>query len=248
MSDPNAPASRRFGDDPAQYDKARPAHPAWIFDEILDRLGPCRVLDVGCGTGVAGLELRKRGCDVLGVEPDERMAAVAVERGLPVDIAPFEAWDPSGRTFDLICSAQAWHWIDDDIGLETVTRALRPGGRFAAFWYGHRHEPDVAAALRSARGLPPTPTAQPPDPGRDTQAALSRFDDSFTEPEVRRRTTSATYSADEWLEVESSFGTNRALRADVRDRLFAAIRGVIEPIQPITVHIDNTLVTAIRRS
>lgn len=101
------PAALRFGDDPTQYERARPAHPAWVFDAILIGLGPCRVVDVGCGTGAAALELRMRGCEVVGVEPDERMAAIAVERGLAVEVATFETWDPAGREFDLVCSAQA---------------------------------------------------------------------------------------------------------------------------------------------
>jgi SAM-dependent methyltransferase len=239
-------ASLRFGDDPVQYERARPPHPGWIFDAVLDGLGPCRSLDVGCGTGVAALELRNRGCEVLGVEPDGRMAAVAAERGLIVEVTTFERWDPADRVFDLVCSAQAWHWIEPATGLDIVARALRPGGRFAAFWYAHRHDPDVATTIRAARGLPTAPTT-PPDPATATRVALSDRGALFTAVETRRGSSAISYSADDWLEVEASLGTNRALPAPVRENLFAAMHQAIEAIEPITVHWDTTLVTTTRR-
>ena len=214
---------------------------------LLDGLGPCRALDVGCGTGVAGLELQRRGCDVLGIEPDDRMASVAIDAGLVVEVTPFEAWEPLGRTFDLICSAQAWHWIDADVGFETVDQALRRSGRFAAFWYAHRHEPEVAAAIREARGLPPASMAPPLDPTAKTRKALAARADRFTAVETSRGTTTISYTADRWLEVEASFGTNRALDDERRQRLFAAIHDAVAGMEPIVVHWDTTLVRATRQ-
>lgn len=41
---------------------------------------PARVLDAGCGTGRVGIELRRRGYDVLGVDVDASMLAVARRR------------------------------------------------------------------------------------------------------------------------------------------------------------------------
>ena len=41
---------------------------------------PARVLDAGCGTGRVGIELRRRGYDVLGVDVEASMLAVARRR------------------------------------------------------------------------------------------------------------------------------------------------------------------------
>jgi SAM-dependent methyltransferase len=41
-----------FGEDAAQYDRARPTYPAALVDDLM-RGAPTRVLDVGCGTGIA---------------------------------------------------------------------------------------------------------------------------------------------------------------------------------------------------
>ena len=48
-----------------------------------------------------------RGCRVLGVEPDDRMAAVARSHRIEVEVATFEEWDPAGRTFDYSMPARA---------------------------------------------------------------------------------------------------------------------------------------------
>ena len=57
------------------------------------------------------------------------MAEVARRRGLAVEVAAFEAWEPAGRRFDAVVAGQAWHWIDPDAGAAKAAEVLRPGGR-----------------------------------------------------------------------------------------------------------------------
>src|ERR1017187_6342704 len=97
-----------FGGVAATYDRARPSYPPALIDALVD-LAPHQVLDVGCGTGKAARLLVERGCDVLGIEPDPSMAAIARSHGITVDEATFESWEPGGRMYDLIVSGQAWH-------------------------------------------------------------------------------------------------------------------------------------------
>ncbi len=100
-----------FGDQAEQYDRARPSYPGALVDLLVED-GPPRALDVGCGTGKAGRLLVERGIEVLGVEVDERMAAVSRRHRLSVEVASFESWNPEGRCFPLLISGQAWHWVD----------------------------------------------------------------------------------------------------------------------------------------
>lgn len=90
-----------------------------------------RVLDVGAGTGIAARQFADAGADVLAVEPDERMARVAVAKGIRVEASTFEEWRPEGRDFDLVVFAQSFHWVDTRPALKKVAGLLRPGGRLA---------------------------------------------------------------------------------------------------------------------
>src|SRR3954454_7614859 len=111
----NRARAESFGAVAANYDRYRPGYPETLIDDLL-ALRPTDVLDIGCGTGKAARQLVARGLDVLGVEIDPEMAAVARAHGLAVEVVGFEQWEPAGRTFDLIVCGQAWHWIDPRIG------------------------------------------------------------------------------------------------------------------------------------
>ena len=105
--------SRLFDQNAEAYDRLRPTYPDAVIDDLL---GPVPagldVLDVGCGTGIASRQIAQRGAKVLGVELGPRMTEMARGHGVEIEVAPFEGWDAAGRTFDLVTSAQPWHWLN----------------------------------------------------------------------------------------------------------------------------------------
>lgn len=171
-----------FGVDAQRYDQARPAYPDALVARIVAGSPGPDVLDIGCGTGIAARQFQAAGCTVLGVEPDARMADFARARGLEVEVAAFEAWQPVGRTFDTVVAAQSWHWVDPVAGTVKAARVLRPGGRLAIF--GHVYEPPAevaepfAAAFRRAAPDSPSavnrPDARSTSTRRDTRSSPTR--------------------------------------------------------------------------
>src|SRR2546430_7210826 len=89
-----------FGMAAEQYDRHRPRYPEPLIAGLVTS-AHMGVLDVGSGTGIAAKQLAESGADVLAVEPDERMAGVAAAKGVRVERATFEDWQPAGRQFDL---------------------------------------------------------------------------------------------------------------------------------------------------
>ena len=43
------------------------------------------------------------------------MAAIAKEKGIPIEIGTFESWDPAERRFDLVVFGSSFHWVNPDI-------------------------------------------------------------------------------------------------------------------------------------
>ena len=74
---------------------------------FVEALGVRSVLDAGCGTGRVGIELARRGLEVVGVDADPGMLAVA--RGKAPELewleADLSALDLGGRRFDAVVMA-----------------------------------------------------------------------------------------------------------------------------------------------
>jgi SAM-dependent methyltransferase len=100
-----------------------------------------RLLEIGPGTGKATVQFAKEGFRVHGVESGEDMAAILKEKCLvypkvSVDITPFEDWHcPDGVRYDLIFSAQSFHWIDKNIKYRKCHELLKDNGHLVLFWY-----------------------------------------------------------------------------------------------------------------
>jgi SAM-dependent methyltransferase len=138
-----------FGSAAEAYERHRPEYPAALFDDVVAYGGlvpGSPVLEVGAGTGKATRALLARGLEVTGIEPDPDMAGV-LARTCPaanVVVSGFEAFDPR-HAFSLVCSAQAWHWVEPDERGSLARRALRPGGTVAVWW----NEYELPVALRT---------------------------------------------------------------------------------------------------
>jgi len=235
-----------FGSVARQYDRHRPAYPGALIDDLAASR-PSAVLDVGCGTGKAAVALAERGLSVLGVEPDERMAEVALGHGVPVEVAEFETWDAAGRRFDLVTCADAWHWIDPARGIPKAAEVLRPGGTLARFWNYHLLEEQAVAALDAVyrRHAPEAHTRDSApgdrtDPGTaDPTSAADRAgsggdplarSDAFGSLEPRTYRWEHTLSADEWVALVATFSDHQCLG---QERLSVLQRGLHAAIEDL---------------
>jgi SAM-dependent methyltransferase len=202
----NRRRAESFGGGALAYDRARPSYPAALIDDVVAG-APATALDVGCGTGKASRLLVERGVSVLGVEIDKRMAAVARSHAVDVETGSFEQWEPAGRQFDLVISAQAWHWVDPAVGIPKARAVLHAGGLLAPFWNFCVVDPDLqrrldAAYARTAPQITEGSVVRNGGPATiPPQATALRATGAFASVEHRRYPWDRTYPRDEWLDL-----------------------------------------------
>jgi SAM-dependent methyltransferase len=245
-----------FGSDAERYDRTRPRYPAALVERIVAASPGPDVLDVGCGTGIAARQFQAAGCRVLGIDPDARMADLARQLGVDVDVATFEGWDPAGRAFDAAIAGQAWHWVDPVAGAAKAAQALRPGGRLAVFWNAFEFPPDMAGAFSAAyrRALPDSPAFQRGMRGADVYLAMCakaadgiRQAGAFGDPEQWRFDWDRPYTRDEWLDQVPTFGGHNQVPTANQEELLADMGAAIDAVGGrFTVHYATLAVTATR--
>ncbi|MBO0608733.1 class I SAM-dependent methyltransferase [Myceligenerans salitolerans] len=242
-----------FGEDAERYHRTRPGYPAALADLVLadeagvvpsphtapPRRGRPTVLDVGIGTGSAASLFRQAGCEVTGVEPDERMAVVARRAGFPVEIASFDDWDAARRRYDAVVSGQAWHWVKQRAGAVKAAEVLRPGGRLAVFWNVCVPEPAVAAALADVyrgvdMGLDFVPWERSPLDGYGKLAGAatagiwgSRAFGAVTRHEIPWQ---VEFTRDAWVDQVPTLAWHERLSPDALERVLRGNAEVIDAL------------------
>jgi ubiquinone/menaquinone biosynthesis C-methylase UbiE len=127
--------ARSFGGVADAYDRGRPTYPAeaaaWLTSDH-----PVTVLELGAGTGKLTEQLVALGHDVHATDPDPAMLAI-LQRRLPqvrASLAPAEEIPSGDSAYDVVVSAQAFHWFDLDKALPEIARVLRPRGHVSLVW------------------------------------------------------------------------------------------------------------------
>ncbi len=112
-----------------------PARLTALLGEWLKARGPAAVLDLGCGTGLIGVEVAAAKSRLVGVDLSANMVAAAGARGVYDELhaASIEAYFAAHSTpFDLIVAADVLVYVGALEALFAGVRArLAPGGRFA---------------------------------------------------------------------------------------------------------------------
>jgi SAM-dependent methyltransferase len=240
-----------FGGVAAAYDRARPSYPPALIDTLM-HLHPRKVLDVGCGTGKAARLLVERGCDLLGIEPDPAMAAIARGHGIGVEESTFEGWEPRGRMYDLIVSGQAWHWVNPELGVNKAGSLLQPGGHLAVFWNRGRPDAEATQALeavydRIAPSLAKNNAAidlpiEPED--RFEEFGIGGL---FIDVEASAFPWDIVYDRAGWIELVGTHSDHVTLPDEQRRALLAALGDAVDALGgTLTYHYSTLLVLATR--
>jgi len=131
-----------FNDVAELYDRVRPGYP----DSVVERVLACasvpedgKILEVGCGTGQLTVPLAKRGYEITAIDRGPDLAHVASQNcsafsKTRIINSTFEEWEGVLHSFDLVTSAQTYHWFDPNYGIQHASSSLKHTGSIALIW------------------------------------------------------------------------------------------------------------------
>ena len=235
-----------FGEAADVYDRVRPGYPASLVRDVCSYAARehLQLLEVGAGTGKATAAFADHVDTLLALEPDPAMAAVLIRRvaGHPhvrVVTSSLEDHAPSDR-WDILLSAEAWHWVDPARRWQLALDHLTTGGVIALCWhYDRPARSEQRAAVADA--LQPTPElgghqgAPPAESLADTWPATEMAaQPALTNLRQHGYHWSRTVSVADFvgqLSTQSSFRTlSEARRTQLLDRVAAGLSSVASDV------------------
>jgi SAM-dependent methyltransferase len=219
------------------YD-VRPSYPEEIIEAIISLSGisqKSQILEVGVGTGQITLPFAKRGYEIVGLELGPALAEQARKNlsayaNVRIETIAFEDWR-SEEKFDLLLSAQAFHWIDTDIGIRKAVKVLNKVGSLALVWnFDITQDTDFykAATPLYEKYIPDDPNRPTPQTGFERfKKALSNGSD-FQALAERSVTWEITYSKENYLKLQNTFSNHLAVSEETRAEFYQRLSKVID--------------------
>ncbi|MEM9477767.1 MAG: class I SAM-dependent methyltransferase [Pseudomonadota bacterium] len=151
----------------AKYQEATMAP---VFDAVLDRTGVTegtRLLDIGCGAGLAAAKASALGAVVTGLDASNALVGIARSR-LPASdfhIGDLQDLPFDDGSFDLVTSFNAIQYAGDVVkALSEIKRVLAPGGKVAIATWGDPEGMEAAKVVTVIKPLLPPPPPNAPGP------------------------------------------------------------------------------------
>lgn len=226
----------------AAYDNARPGYPPRLIGKLIELTqlpAHARILEIGCGTGQITLPLAGRGFEIVAVELGENLARIAtanLERYPRVRVihSAFEEWACDEKPFDLVLSAQAFHWIDPETGYPKIRRLLKDQGHLAVVYNlfpggtgpVYRKLDEVYRNHFPQQDKQDAPRSLQEDVAR-TLASI-RDSDLFQEPVVWDYAWIETYTTDRYMKLLDTFSDHRTMKEAPQRRLYEDVRTIID--------------------
>ncbi|MER3436044.1 MAG: SAM-dependent methyltransferase [Leptolyngbya sp. ERB_1_1] len=225
------------------YDRARPRYPKLLIQrvvEVAQLSAGSKILEVGCGSGVATVDFARLGYAIDAVEPNLEFCRLAEQHcaAYPqVKIIPqtFEEWQVEHGKFQIVLAANAWHWISSDIKYVKASEALQNKGALVLLWNMSLEPSREVHQVLNEVYQQIAPSIAPQYEGKETQEEILQglgklIGDSglFDSPVTESIACEQTYDVERYLALLSSYSQYIALDAFMREALFSGLRSAID--------------------
>jgi SAM-dependent methyltransferase len=223
------------------YDQFRPGYPEELVDSVIEISGlqkNSRILEIGSGTGKATGLFARRGYAIHCIEPGKNLSAIAARelQEYPLvtyETARFENAQEHLAEFDLVMSAQAFHWIPKEIGYRKASRSLVSGGYLALFWNMHNDSGDHFSVCLERIYRDIAPECDNQGDKEQEQIIKERHDEisrstCFGPVIIRRFPWSHTYPTKEFIGLLHTYSDHLRLPEKIRQQLSQSISEFID--------------------
>ncbi len=124
------------------YDKFRPGYPIEIINALVSHTKldkTARTLEIGAGSGKATEYFKDFGFNIRCIDPGENLITIGNYKfseysNISFECERFENLKQNNERYDVIFSAQAFHWIPQPAGYIKCAELLKDKGYLAPFW------------------------------------------------------------------------------------------------------------------
>ncbi|MFW6358596.1 MAG: class I SAM-dependent methyltransferase [Chroococcales cyanobacterium] len=198
-----------------------------------------RILEIGCGPGIATLPFAELGFEMVSLEPSLEACQLARENcseypNVTVLDTTFEEWPGETKKFDAILAATSFHWISREKGYPKILNLLKDKGYLILLW---NTPPQVS--YETFQRLDPVYQTHAPslaryDSRKTHEKNLKAFGEQiidgrqFQELIFEPKVCQVTYSIDQYLMLLTTLSPYIALEPKTRHSLLKALREVLE--------------------
>jgi len=223
------------------YDRTRPRYPDTLLQQVweLAQLPPqARILELGCGPGIATTAFAEQGFRMVALEPSQEAVAIAQQHcqaypDVEIVHSTFEEYAIAPTSFDGVLAASSFHWVAPEIRCPKAAAALKPQGKLILLWnVPPQPNQAVCEALRAIHEAH-EPSLMNVISGRDHRENLTQFgqelEDSglFTNIVFTHLIAEKTYSVHDYLALLSTLSPYIALDNQTRQNLFSDLRDTL---------------------
>lgn len=227
------------------YEKLRPGYVHELYKMIFDYVAiseSSRVVEVGIGGGQATRPFLETGCSLTAVEYGEELSKLCREKfkdysSFGVVTNRFEDLSFTDKSYDLVYSASAFHWIPESVGYSKVLSMLKSGGAFARFAnhpYRDKGNPSLCAEIDGAYAEYYYPYYNkkqeiPKEYSEEQAAERARIAEKYGFVDIKyalfHRT--RTFSASEYTKLLETYSDHIAIEEKIRKDFFSKIEDAI---------------------
>ncbi|BAZ41774.1 hypothetical protein NIES4101_77420 [Calothrix sp. NIES-4101] len=124
------------------YNQARPNYPQQLINRVLELTqisSHAKILEIGCGPGIATKDFAPFGFSMVCVEPNPEFCQFARENcvaypNVEIINTSFEEWELESEKFDAVLAASSIHWVSEEVRYQKVAEALKESGFLILLW------------------------------------------------------------------------------------------------------------------